>query len=86
MNDFRLEISIGSLHSGDYDFSASISRHVLVDYDLSSSFPDVLKSVTLIPPTALSVEMTYLKTNRKVWDLECVDRGRSGIILKLNPT
>lgn len=30
--------------------------------------------------------MTYLKTNGEVWDLEFVDRGRSGIILKLNPT
>jgi hypothetical protein len=30
--------------------------------------------------------MTYLKTNREVWDLKCVDRGRSGIILKLNLT
>jgi len=30
--------------------------------------------------------MPYLKTNGEVCDLECVDRGRSGIILKLNPT
>jgi serine/threonine protein kinase len=30
--------------------------------------------------------MTYLKANGEVWDLECVDRGRSGIILKLSPT
>ena len=46
----------------------------------------MLKSATLIPSTPLPVEMTYLKTNGEVWDLECVDRGRSGIILKLNPT
>ena len=30
--------------------------------------------------------MTYLKTNGEAWDLEDVDRGRSSIILKLNPT
>ena len=30
--------------------------------------------------------MTYLKTNGEVWDLERVDSGRSGIILKLNAT
>jgi Protein tyrosine and serine/threonine kinase len=43
-------------------------------------------SATLIPSTAPPVEMTYLKTSGEAWDLECVDRGRSGIILKLNPT
>ena len=30
--------------------------------------------------------MNYLKINEEVWDLEREDSGRSGIILKLNPT